>query len=506
MPLTAQEQSTFHRLHRMHATAQQNAKLLDGYYRGVQRLAQLGLAVPPELRGFVTVVNWPRVAVDAVEERLDVEGFRYPGAARSDDDLWRIWQENNLDEESQQAHVEALALRRSYVSIGTNERDEGTPIITIESPREMVAERDTRTREVVGALKLYSSEQLEDGRENVADRATLYLPEGTVWLRNDRTGWIVEDRDPHRLGRVPVVPLVNRPRVGDWLGTSEMDDVIPLTDAAARALTNLQLAQETHAVPQRWVLGASKGDFVDSNGDMLPTWEAYFGAIWALQNKDAKAGQFSASDLRNFHDTVNHYAHLASSVSGLPLRFFGQNTANPPSADGIRADETRLVKRCERKQKVFSGAWEEAMRIADRLRTGEWNPKLRRLETVWRDPSTPTVAAVADAVVKQHAQGIIPTELAWDELGWSEEKKRRARELRAAELSDPLIDSVLTPDVSAADPAELKAKADAMGVLIRSGVDPANAAAQVGLAGVKFTGAVPVSLRQPESEASRLED
>jgi len=37
-----------------------------------------------------------------------------------------------------------------------------------------------------------------------------------------------------------------------------------------------------------------------------------------------------------------------------------------------------------------------------------------------------------------------------------------------------------------------------MGVLIRSGVDPASAAAEVGLSGVRFTGAVPVSLRPPE--------
>lgn len=439
MALTNVELDTVNRLRHTSGAARLAVDQLDNYYRGIQRLAQLGLAVPPELRGFVTIVNWPRVCVDAIEERLDVEGFRHPGADSADDDLWRIWQHNNLDEESEQAHVEALALKRSYVSVGTNEADADSPLITIESPREMLAERDTRTRQITAALKLYSSEQPDPEVTPAANRATLYLPDATVWLKATQTGWSEEDRDEHGLGRVPVVPLVNRPRVGDWTGTSEMADVIPLTDAAARALTNLQVAQETHAVPQRWVLGASKGDFVDSAGEVLPTWEAYFGAIWALQNKDATAGQFNASDLRNFHETVNHYAHMCASVSGLPLRFFGQNTANPPSADGIRADETRLVKRCERRQRVFGGAWEEVMRLVDRLRTGAWNPDLRRLETIWRDPSTPTVAAVTDAVVKQHQQGLLPTEMAWEDLGWSQEKIRRARDLRAQEASDPMI-------------------------------------------------------------------
>lgn len=44
-----------------------------------------------------------------------------------------------------------------------------------------------------------------------------------------------------------------------------------------------------------------------------------------------------------------------------------------------------------------------------------------------------------------------------------------------------------------------------MGVLIRAGVEPVNAAGQVGLPGVEFTGAVPVSLRLPASDANRLE-
>lgn len=45
-----------------------------------------------------------------------------------------------------------------------------------------------------------------------------------------------------------------------------------------------------------------------------------------------------------------------------------------------------------------------------------------------------------------------------------------------------------------------------MGVLIRAGVESEDAAAAVGLKGIQFTGATPVSLRLPESEAAHLED
>lgn len=47
---------------------------------------------------------------------------------------------------------------------------------------------------------------------------------------------------------------------------------------------------------------------------------------------------------------------------------------------------------------------------------------------------------------------------------------------------------------------QMKARFDALGVAIRAGVDPEDAARRVGLPGVKFTGGVPVSLRMPGDE------
>ena len=52
----------------------------------------------------------------------------------------------------------------------------------------------------------------------------------------------------------------------------------------------------------------------------------------------------------------------------------------------------------------------------------------------------------------------------------------------------------------------MKAKFEALGVAIRSGVDPENAAQPPNLGGVKVTGAMPVSQRQPEKEATEQEN
>lgn len=410
-------------------------QLLNNYYEGAQSLQHIGLAVPPELRKFETIVNWPRLAVDSLEERLDIEGFRMPDEDRADTDLWRVWEANDMPVESQLADLDALIYGRSFLCIGANEVDPETPIITVESPREMAVIRDARTHRITAAVRMY----LDDQNDPSSGRATLYMPDATIWLRRAPAGWEEVDRDGHNLGEVTVVPLLNRGRTGSRSGVSEMTDIIPLTDAAARSLTNLQLASETHAVPQRWALGVSKGDFADTDGKPLPVWQAYFGAIWAASNSEAKFGQFSASDLRNFHETGKYYAQIVAGLTGLPPHYLGFVTDNPASADAIRSAESRLVKRAERRQRAFGGAYEQAMRLVRRIQTGEWDPRFKALEVMWRDPATPTVAQKADATVKLVQSGILPVEAAWEELGYSATRIEKLRALRRSQVTDDIL-------------------------------------------------------------------
>jgi hypothetical protein len=414
-------------------------RLYNEYYEGMHRLAQLGLAIPEELKQFTVTVNWPRVVVDAIEQRLNVVGFRMPGTDAADAGLWNIWQYNNMDERAGFTHTDALALGRSYVCVGTNDEDAEFPLITVESPSEMAAIRDPRTHRVTGAMRMYG-ETILNGT-TIDNRATLYLPNETRWLIMDDGDWVDEvDPDVHNLGTVPVVPFVNRNRAARTNlsileGVSEMFDVIPISDSASRSITNLQLAQETVAVPQKYVLGMSKGDFVDANGQPLPVWQSYFGSIWANGNKDASVGQLPSADLTNFETTVNMYSRLASGVTGLPIEYFGLTATQPPSADGQRAGETRLIQNAERKQVSFGNDWEAVNRLVLRFRDGDWDPEARRMETLWQDAGTPTRAQVTDAVVKEYQSQLTDWETAQEDLGRSPETIQRMKARRESDAS-----------------------------------------------------------------------
>jgi hypothetical protein len=452
--LSFSEDPQFNNLRNVLNLSRVETKLYNDYYEGVHRLQQLGLAIPEELKRFTVMVNWPRVTVDAIEQRLDVTGFRMPGTDAADAALWDIWQYNNMDERSGFAHTDALALGRSYLCVGSNAEDPEYPIITVESPHEMVAIRDPRTHRVTAGLRLYG-----DGD----NRATLYLPNQTRWLILDGGEWVDEIApDQHNLGVTPVVPFVNRNRATRTTtaleGVSEMFDVIPIADSASRALTNAQLATETVAVPQKYVLGMSKGDFVDGSGNPLPVWQSYFGSIWANANKDAKVGQLPSADLGNFEQMIDMYSRLASGVTGLPIEYFGLKTANAPTAEGQRAGDTRLIKKAERRQTSFGNSWEATMALVLRFRDGAWNTDARRMETLWVDAGTPTRAQVTDAIVKEYQAGLTDWETAQEDLGRSPETIKRMKDRRQADMDlalgaavqGALSDGLALPDV---DPA-----------------------------------------------------
>ena len=183
----------------LHDSELSQLKELDAYYEGEQPLSYMHPELIQALEGQIrqVVVNWPQMVVDAVEERLDIEGFRRPDMASGDSQIWELWEANDMDAGSQRTHVEALALGRSYVTAGSPDSPDDPPILTDESALDMIAVSDPRTRETSAALRRWSSEGSEDGAA-MADMATLYLPDRTLTYSKDKSStWKVTSEDVH---------------------------------------------------------------------------------------------------------------------------------------------------------------------------------------------------------------------------------------------------------------------------------------------------------------------
>jgi hypothetical protein len=261
--------------------------------------------------------------------------------------------------------------------------------------------------------------------------ATLYTPEDTIQWVKEQGQWKVLSRVKHGMMLVPVIPLHNRTRLSDLYGTSEITpELRSVTDAAARILMDMQGTAEIMAIPQRLLFGVKPEDIgVDpQTGEKL--FDAYVARILAFEDVDAKAQQFTAAELRNFVDALDALDRKAAAYTGLPPQYLSFSSDNPASAEAIKSSESRLVKKVERKNRIFGGAWEQAMRVAYKaIKGGDIPPEMYRLETVWRDPSTPTYASKADAAAKLYANGmgVIPRERARIDMGYSITEREEMR-------------------------------------------------------------------------------
>jgi hypothetical protein len=429
--------------------------LLDRYYEGQNRVRDLGIAIPPGLSRIETVVGWPTMTVDVLEERLDIEGFALPGVDIADLGIPEIWAANGLAVESGPAHTDALIYGLEFVAVSVGGDNEPDPLVTIEPPTRMTGEWDARLRRLSSAGAVRMS---EDGQR--INGASLYLPEVTYLLENGVSGWELLDRQEHNLGRVPVARLVNRPRSGRPWGTSQISKaIISYTDTAVRTLLGMEVAREFYSSPQRYMLGADETAFMGADGQPRTQWEVILGRVLAIsrdeQGELPQVGQFNAASPAPYLDQVKGLASLVAAEAAIPVSYLGFNTDNPPSADGIRSLEARLVKGAERRQRVFGAGWCEAMRLALLVRDGELPDGIDSLAVNWRDAATPTKAAAADRVMKLVSAGVLPptSEVTYEELGVSETDKARlladARMDRSTRRLDALVRAVGSDGVEA---------------------------------------------------------
>lgn len=405
---------------------------LDEYWAGKQPAAFMSAKSRAAMGGELSHmnVNFPRRAVTALAERLDVNGFRRDGAADADAGLWGLWRRNRMPDQSAQAHLDALVYGRSYALVWADAA--GVPTITVESPLQMTAAHDPATRRVTAALKRWTD------AENMA-HAVLYTPEKIYRLNGPRTldvsmfsgtGWTVAETLDNPLGVVPVVPIINRGRLMDTEGVSEMRDILGLTDALGKTMQDALVTSEAQARPKRWVTGLEVEE--DEDGNPVDPFSDDTLKAWLSESPETKFGQFPGADLTPYANMAATITQQIGALTGLPPHFLGLSGSEPASSDAIYAAEAPLVQHAMEVQRTFGTAWADVMALAVAIRDGV-DPLTVDIETTWADAQTSTPAAAADAAAKLAGIGVPLAELLTEHLGYTQD---RADKIMAAVAQD----------------------------------------------------------------------
>ncbi|MEO6116003.1 MAG: phage portal protein [Pseudolysinimonas sp.] len=414
------------------------ARLVD-YHAGKHRLAFTSEKFRTAFGGLFGSFadNFIPLVVDSVEERLNVQGFRYGDKPASDKEAWTFWQENNLDAQSQLAHREALIKGDAFAIVWKG--DNNRPRVTVESAEQCVvafAPGDRTDR--VAALKRWTD---GDGKH-----AILFTKESVfrfIESSADGVDWAPdrgEDPDwpmPNPLEKVPVVPLTNRPSLTSPYGVSEFLNVIPIQDAINKVLADMLVASEYTAFPQRYATGLELEE--DDQGRLKAPFEIAVDKLLTAEDPNAKFGTLEQGDLENYIKAVDLLVQHLSTETRTPPHYFNVG-GNLPSGDAIKAAETGLVAKARRKMRFFGESWEEVIRLCFAV-VEDVRADVVDGETVWADPEYRSESELADALVKRSAIGV-PRQQLWEDAGYSPQQIARFKEMEAEDALNSLLNDV----------------------------------------------------------------
>ena len=430
----------------------------DDYYRGDHPLPWLAPQARDEFRRLVRMTrsNYMGLVVDAMVERLHVEGFRVdPDAEAPDQDAWRIWQANNLDSDFDQAMLEAAIGGVAYLQVAPNTDDASTPYLWVEHATQAIVEYlpGSNRRVRAASLKVWDDDWSGELHATLQTPDRIYKykarrPSGgmtanPMWEERDV---ITESPNGQRLNplkTVSMVELPNNPRLLTG-GVSELADVTDIQDRINQTLFHRLQTQEYGADPQKW--GTA---FPQEDADGTPTvieWGR--NRLVTTDVAETRFGQWDSAPLDPYSSAKREDVKDVASRTRTPAQYLLGEMSNV-NGETLKASESGLVAKTRQRHRPFAEGAEEAMRIA--FRAAGLPDGGKSMETIWRNPEFRTEGELTDAVVKKLQTGIASLRQARVDVGYSEPAIRRLElEDREAAL-DPTLERVareLTGDVA----------------------------------------------------------
>lgn len=524
------------RLDKQLDTQRKHARLFDGYYTGARRLAlvdkeyrdvfgstpteaALAQLTPPS-------ANVASVGVDALAERLQIEGFTPAGTTGGleessvADAAAAVWDGSDMDVMHSVSILESLIKSRSFLQRAEGP-DGGT--LSVEDPEQVAVLRQMQPPYGIDAA-IKRTPDAWGGPEIV-----------TLWANARRfigsqgpRGLTFDEGTP--VGAVPLYEVAYRQRL-IVEPVSYIASVGSLADSYTLLTAYLVIAARFGAVPIITMSGV-RLPRDPATGLALPfgtdpkrpeIGPKPIGATEALASEDpgARFGRISGDSLAGYVAAMQMLQASIMAMHRTPGSYYGLGATSGTSGETVKASEAGLERRKADAQRYLALPFRRAISDTVSADLG----RSVRLAVRWANTETHIEAQDADAAGKYVAAGLdLRTTLEHIGFPAATIEAALARAEAAKAEGQAILDALnaqtgaggatmaiagtgvaVDTGASDADPVKIKAAADALGALIRAGVEAADAAQRVGLPGLKFTGAVPVSLRLPDAAAASLE-
>ena len=343
--------------------------------------------------------------VTTMSQGLFVDGYASPDA-RQDATGWQTWLANDFETRQSAIHRAAISYGSSYVTI--------TPGVDAEGPRSVM--RGVSPRKM---LAVYQDPAEDDWpmfaiRSDVSGSSYLlrvYDEEAVYFLSMDPGGLDVEfiEWRAHDAGVCPVVRYTNLLDL-EGRADGEVEQLIPIAARHRKTVYDRLLTQHYNSWKVRTIAGLQ--DFADTQAEAdQKKLRLRQDDILVAEDKDTKFGTLDETPLDGFIKAGESDKDDLSSVAQIPSTVFGHSNIANLSADAIAELRAGLNQKLFERKASFGKSHAQALRLANRLETGEDGDVSARMQ--WRDMSPATIAQVADALGKMVDQLGVPAEGVW---------------------------------------------------------------------------------------------
>lgn len=380
------------------------------YYEMKHLVRDFGISTPPELRGFHSSLGWCAKAVDSLADRVVFNEFRNDIL-----DMNGIFQMNNPDILFQSAELSAMIAGCAFIYIAPAEKQWETPKLQVIDGANATGIIDP----ITGLLKEGYAVLERDQYNNVKTEA-YFIPNQTQYFYAGENGMDVID---HAVGYPLLVPVIYRPGAVRPFGHSRISRAcMSLVSSAIRTVKRSEISAEFYSYPQKWVTGLAE------DADIMDKWKATMSTLITVSKDESgdkpTFGQFAQQSMTPHTDHLKMFASLFAGETGLTLDDLGFPTANPSSADAIKAahDSLRLTARSA--QRSFGSGFRNAGYVAACLRDEkEYNRSVAcSAIAAWEpifEPDASMLSAIGDGVLKlnQSVEGYVDEEMMGDLTG-----------------------------------------------------------------------------------------
>lgn len=398
---------------------------LNSFFRGDRRVKDPGRLQEASLLKMSGGLGWCRIAVEALSERISIFSLGVKNNDELNAYVEEVVEDNDFIGAFNSKGVEDMLLYGvCFVMVSKGDTSEGYPetVVSIENPSRIVGKINNELGLMTEAVRFVSKNQIEFYTSTQIHHFKM-LDNGSVELT---------DSFDNEFGMVPIVPIINKPNSMGW-GKSEISpDLQRIYERAQRHLYRMEITAQRYSIPQRYILGLSKEELVGDTGSSSALLKDPVITIADSESKNgydsdasesrAEIGTLSASNPENHIKPFDKDREEFASVAALPPTYMGITTANPSSADAIRMNESRLVKRAENRISTSVSYLKKLIRLIVKSYSGEagaWSPSI-----IYNKPHTNTEAATTDSVIKQIQTGIIPADspITLQKLGYSDDE------------------------------------------------------------------------------------